>query len=126
MFNPGSFDDSIPRKGGVFDLVNEEEQDLESIAAAMDLSQDLSPGKFGVYYETKRPTKNELEREWLTDARSTRSVTSANETSSVSVSLPCARSYGDRNLISSKKRSFRSLFFTVLRSPYWISIPLLA
>jgi len=70
MFNPGSFDDSIPRKGGVFDLVNEEEQDLESVAAAMDLSQDLSPGKFGVYYETKRPTKNELEREWLTDARS--------------------------------------------------------
>ena len=70
MFNPGSFDDSIPRKGGVFDLVNEEDQDLESIAAAMDLSQDLSPGKFGVYYETKRPTKNELEREWLTDARS--------------------------------------------------------
>ena len=70
MFNPGSFDDSIPRKGGVFDLVDEEAQDLESIAAAMDLSQDLSPGKFGVYYETKRPTKNELEREWLTDAQS--------------------------------------------------------
>ena len=63
MFNPGSFDDGNPRKGGVFDLVDEETQDLESIAAAMDLSQNLSPGKFGVYYETKRPTKNELERE---------------------------------------------------------------
>ena len=70
MFFPGAFDDGNPRKGGAFDLVDEEAQDLESIAAAMELSQDLSPGKFGVYYETKRPTKNELEREWLTDAQS--------------------------------------------------------
>ena len=36
----------------------------------MGLTADLSPGKFGVYYETQRPTKNELEREWLTDAQS--------------------------------------------------------
>ena len=69
MFNPGSFDDSNPRKGGVFELVDEENQDLESVAAAMELSRDLSPGKFGVYYETRRPTKNELEREWLAEAQ---------------------------------------------------------
>ena len=69
LFNPGSFDDSIPRKGGVFELVDEETQDLESIGA-IELSQDLSPGKFGVFYETRRPTKNELAREWLTDAQS--------------------------------------------------------
>jgi 2-oxoglutarate ferredoxin oxidoreductase subunit beta len=70
MFYPGAFDSGNPRKGGAFDLVDETTQDMESIAAAMDLSQDLNPGKFGVYYETRRPTKNELEREWLTDAQS--------------------------------------------------------
>jgi 2-oxoglutarate ferredoxin oxidoreductase subunit beta len=71
MFFPGAFDDGNPRKGGVFDLVNEEEQEMESTSAAMELSQDLSPGKFGVYYETKRDTKNDLERAWLTDAQKT-------------------------------------------------------
>lgn len=69
MFNPGSFDSAIPRKGGTFDLVDEEAHNKTSIAAAMDLSQDLSPGKFGVYYETRRPTKNELEEQWISEAR---------------------------------------------------------
>ena len=71
MFFPGAFDDGNPRKGGVFDLVNEEEQEMESTSAAMELSQDLSPGKFGVYYETKRDNKNDHERAWLTDAQKT-------------------------------------------------------
>lgn len=69
MFNPGSFDSSIPRKGGTFDLVDEATHDKQSITAAIELSQDLNPGKFGVFFETHRPTKNELERAWLNDAR---------------------------------------------------------
>ncbi|MFT6242363.1 MAG: 2-oxoglutarate ferredoxin oxidoreductase subunit beta [Akkermansiaceae bacterium] len=70
MFYPGAFDNGNPRKGGAFELVDEEARDMESIPDAIELSQDLDPGKFGVYYESRRPTKNELEREWLTDAQS--------------------------------------------------------
>ncbi|MEM9080720.1 MAG: thiamine pyrophosphate-dependent enzyme [Verrucomicrobiota bacterium] len=69
MFYPGAFDDGNPRKGGAFDLVEETDHDKTSLAAAMDLSQDLTPGKFGVYYETSRPTKNENEWDWVKDAQ---------------------------------------------------------
>ena len=69
MFYPGAFDDSTPRKGGVYDLVDEETHDKTSLAAAMDMSQDLTPGKFGVYYETQRETKNELEQAWVNDSQ---------------------------------------------------------
>lgn len=69
MFYPGAFDDAIPRRGGEFNLVDEEAHDKESIAAAIDLSQNLTPGKFGVYYETRRDTKNELEQAWVDDAQ---------------------------------------------------------
>ena len=68
MFYPGSFDDSIPRKGGEFNLV-EEEHNREDLAAAMELTNDLSPGKFGIYYEADRPTKNENEMTWVKDAQ---------------------------------------------------------
>lgn len=68
MFYPGSFDDSIPRKGGEFNLVDEE-HDKTDLAAAMALTGDLNPGKFGVYYETQRDTKNELEGAWVKDAQ---------------------------------------------------------
>lgn len=69
MFYPGSFDSSIPRKGGVFETVDEETHDKESLSAAMGLTDDLEPGKFGVYYETRRPTKNELEGDWVRRAQ---------------------------------------------------------
>ena len=69
MFYPGAFDDSTPRKGGIYDLVDEETHDKTSLAAAMDMSQDLTPGKFGVYYETQRETKNELEQAWVNDSQ---------------------------------------------------------
>ena len=69
MFYPGAFDDGNPRKGGTFDLVDEETQDLESTGAAMALAELEAPGKFGVFFESKRPTKNELERAWITDAQ---------------------------------------------------------
>jgi len=67
MFFPGSFDSSIPRKGGEFEIVDESTRNMESTAEAMTLAEDDHPGKFGVYLETQRPTKNELERAWLED-----------------------------------------------------------
>lgn len=73
MFYPGAFDDAIPRRGGEFNLVDEQAHDKQSIAAAMELSQDLTPGKFGVYYETLRETKNELEQAWVNDAQGSHS-----------------------------------------------------
>lgn len=68
MFYPGSFDDSIPRKGGEFNLVEETHQ-KDDLPSAMALTKDLSPGKFGVYYETEVATKNELEGAWVKDAQ---------------------------------------------------------
>jgi 2-oxoglutarate ferredoxin oxidoreductase subunit beta len=56
--------------GGAFDLVDETTQDLTSTAVALKLAEDNAPGKFGVYYEVKHPAKNELEWEWVNDARS--------------------------------------------------------
>jgi hypothetical protein len=69
-FYPGSFDSSIPRKGGVFELVDESTRDMSSTAEAMALAEEVEkadPGKFGVYLETQRPTKNELEHAWVID-----------------------------------------------------------
>lgn len=68
MFYPGSFDDSIPRKGGEFNLVGED-HNKQDLASAMALTNDLSPGKFGVYFEDERDTKNELESAWVKDAQ---------------------------------------------------------
>jgi 2-oxoglutarate ferredoxin oxidoreductase subunit beta len=69
MFYPGAFDDGNPRKGGAFDLVDEETQDMESNLAALELAEIEAPGKFGVFLEKRRPTKNEGERAWIADAQ---------------------------------------------------------
>jgi 2-oxoglutarate ferredoxin oxidoreductase subunit beta len=69
MFYPGAFDSGNPRKGGAFELVDEETQDLTSMAAAMELAQDNTPGKFGVYFEDRQPTKNEQEWQWVKEAQ---------------------------------------------------------
>lgn len=69
MFYPGAFDSGIPRKGGVFETVDETTQDLTSTAEALKLAEDNSPGKFGVYFEKKLPTKNENEWAWVKDAQ---------------------------------------------------------
>ena len=73
MFFPGAFDDGIPRRGGTFELVDETSRDMSSTADAMALAEETElapPGKFGVYLESRRPTKNELENEWLVEAQS--------------------------------------------------------
>jgi 2-oxoglutarate ferredoxin oxidoreductase subunit beta len=70
MFYPGSFDSSIPRKGGEFVIIDEEDHDTQNRAAAMALGNLPEPGKFGVFYEKSNlPTKNELEQAWVDDAQ---------------------------------------------------------
>ena len=70
MFYPGAFDNAVPRKGGVFDTIDETQHDTTSDVAAWHLADLPAPGKYGVYYEVSRPTKNELEQRWIDDTQS--------------------------------------------------------
>ncbi|MCB1279645.1 thiamine pyrophosphate-dependent enzyme [Prosthecobacter sp.] len=65
MFYEGSFDDSTPRKGGVYDIIDETQHDTKDDVAAFKMADLPSPGKFGVYYEVDRPTKNAMEQKWI-------------------------------------------------------------
>ena len=67
MFYPSAFDSAIPRKGGQFDLIDEEEHNLTSIKDAFELAQLEFPGKFGVFYQNERPSKNDLEQKWINE-----------------------------------------------------------
>lgn len=69
MFYEGSFDDSTPRKGGTYDLIDETQHDVKDDVAAFKLADLPSPGKFGVFYQVQRPTKNALEQKWIDDTR---------------------------------------------------------
>ncbi len=79
IFYPGAFDDGNPRKGGTFDLIEEkkwdhsaedaERHDVSDENAAYRLASLQYPGKFGVFYETDRPTKNQLEQIGIDAAR---------------------------------------------------------
>ncbi|MCC5022570.1 MAG: hypothetical protein J6386_07130 [Candidatus Synoicihabitans palmerolidicus] len=68
-FFPGAFDAGNPRKGGAFEIIDEEAHDTTDITAAMALASDPWPGKFGVYLEIHRPTKNALESGLIDKAR---------------------------------------------------------
>ena len=75
MFYPGAFDDSLPRKGGTFDVIQEKKwdgtpeddarHDVTDEIAAYKLAAHQYPGKFGVFYDVDRPTKNTLEQKWI-------------------------------------------------------------
>jgi 2-oxoglutarate ferredoxin oxidoreductase subunit beta len=65
MFYAGSFDDSTPRKGGVYDIIDETQHNIADDVAAFKMADEPSPGKFGVYYQVNRPTKNALEQKWI-------------------------------------------------------------
>lgn len=69
MFYPGAFDDSWPKKGGVWETIDETQHDVTDDVAAFKLADNLSPGKFGVYYQVNRPTKNALEQKWIDDTQ---------------------------------------------------------
>lgn len=79
IFYPGAFDDGNPRKGGTFDVIEEkkwdnspedaERHDVSDENEAYRLASLQYPGKFGVFYETDRPTKNQLEQVWIDSTR---------------------------------------------------------
>ena len=45
------------------------EHDVGDMAGALALAEEPWPGKFGVYYETKQPTKNQLEKDLIEKTR---------------------------------------------------------
>ena len=69
MFYEGSFDDSWPKKGGAFDIIDETQHNVKDDVAAFQLADLPSPGKFGVFYDVDRPTKNALEQKWIDDTQ---------------------------------------------------------
>ncbi len=69
MFYEGSFDDSWPKKGGAFEIIDETQHDVKDDVAAFKLADLPSPGKFGVFYDVDRPTKNALEQKWIDDTQ---------------------------------------------------------
>jgi len=78
-FFPGAFDSSNPRKGGAFPLIEEKKgdgspgddarHDTADEVAAYRLADLPPPGRFGVFYESGRPTKNALESQWIASTR---------------------------------------------------------
>ena len=68
-FYKGAFDAAIPRKGGAFEVIDEEKHDVTDMSAALTLAEEAWPGKFGVYYHKPEPTKNELEKDLIDKAR---------------------------------------------------------
>jgi 2-oxoglutarate/2-oxoacid ferredoxin oxidoreductase subunit beta len=61
-FYPGAFDAANPRKGGAFNLIPAD-HDVANEVAAYKLADAAFPGYFGLFYQSKRPTKNRLEAE---------------------------------------------------------------
>lgn len=78
-FNAGSFDAANPRKGGAFTTIelkqndgtpeDEARHDPTDELAAIKLALEPWPGRFGVFYEVQRPTKNALEAGLIERAR---------------------------------------------------------
>ncbi len=69
MFFPAAFDDSQPRKGGVWDTIDETQHDVTDEGAAFKLADLPAPGKFGLYYQTQRPTKNTSEWNYMAETQ---------------------------------------------------------
>jgi 2-oxoglutarate ferredoxin oxidoreductase subunit beta len=78
-FFPGAFDSAVAKKGGTWTLIDEKKHDgtpedeqrhdTSDEVAAYKLADMPFPGAFGVFYESKRPTKNELELNWIGKVR---------------------------------------------------------
>ncbi len=78
-FFPGAFDAGNPRKGGAFSTIEERKNDgtpedelrhdTSDARAAYRLASMPWPGVFGVFYESHRPTKNQLEGNLIAAAR---------------------------------------------------------
>ena len=59
-FYEGAFDAANPRKGGSFDLVPED-HDVTDELAAYKMADEGFPGKFGILYKSEQPSKNQKE-----------------------------------------------------------------
>jgi 2-oxoglutarate ferredoxin oxidoreductase subunit beta len=59
-FYEGAFDGSNPRKGGKFELVPATHNVTDEVAAYK-LADEAFPGKFGIFYQVQKPTKNQRE-----------------------------------------------------------------
>jgi len=78
-FNDGAFDAAVPRKGGKFETIELKKNDgtpedalrhdPTDENAAYKLANLEWPGKFGIFYQIQRPTKNELEAGLVARAR---------------------------------------------------------
>lgn len=68
-FYPGAFDASNPRKGGQFVEVPAD-HDVTDEFAAYRLADEAFPGRFGIFYQVKRPTKNFNEATLIAEHRS--------------------------------------------------------
>ncbi|MEI6033632.1 MAG: thiamine pyrophosphate-dependent enzyme [Verrucomicrobiae bacterium] len=78
-FFPGAYDSGNPRKGGEYVLIDEKKgdgspedalrHDTSDEVEAFRLADLPPPGRFGVFYESGRPTKNALEAEWIQSTR---------------------------------------------------------
>ncbi len=79
IFYKGAFDEGNPRKGGAFELIEEKQwdgspdddsrHDTTSETDAYALADLEFPGKFGVFFEKERPSKNALEQRWIDASR---------------------------------------------------------
>ncbi|MEM1294068.1 MAG: 2-oxoacid:ferredoxin oxidoreductase subunit beta [Verrucomicrobiota bacterium] len=79
VFYKGSFDEANPRKDGKFELIDEKQDDdseddwkrhdVSDQNKAFKLADEPWPGKFGVFYEVERPTKNTLEKNLMAAAQ---------------------------------------------------------
>lgn len=67
-FYDGAFDASNPRKGGTFNLIPQDHDVTDEIAAYR-LADAHFPGYFGMFFQVGRPTKNELETQLITKAK---------------------------------------------------------
>lgn len=67
-FYEGAFDAANPRKGGVFNTVPAS-HDVTDEVAAYELANAPFPGYFGIFYQVKRPTRNQRELEIIQAAR---------------------------------------------------------
>lgn len=67
-FFPGAFDTSNPRKGGQFVEVPAD-HDVTDEFAAYRLADEPFPGRFGIFYQAQRPTKNANEAKLIADHR---------------------------------------------------------
>ena len=63
-FYPGRFDEVNKKKGGTFRLIPDD-HDVENKVAAFALAEDPFPGYFGVFYQVRKPTRNEIEQDLI-------------------------------------------------------------